>query len=351
MDRVWVRSWRGRSVKLLLLIPVAALAACFSSNVQEGLACSEAGDCPIGQDCFEGTCSGGAPLDSGSGGDDAAVNDAAPEPDAEPRCAAGLVPCGEECLAECVTEFTAEGEATYQPEEGCTYLRMVAWGAGGGHGRNNVRGAGGGYALAERVVSSADSFTVVVGAPGTSTNAQAGGPGGLPGGGNGGGSNSEGGGGGGGYSGVFLGTIEVANAVLIAGGGGGSGGGNGNPSNTQAGAGGGLAGQDGPVVGSGGTQTTGFEPLQGGVGGTPGGGDGGGGGGGGYFGGVGGGVANSDAPGGAGGSGYVGDAPVSDLQTGNRGTPGNATSPLRGDAGNPLTAGKVIVSCIPKPTP
>jgi hypothetical protein len=282
---------------------------------------------------------------------DAALFDAEPAPDAEPRCEAGTVPCGVECLSECPTEFTVAGEATYQPEEGCTYLRMTAWGAGGGHGLNNLRAAAGGYALIERVVTGQESFAVIVGAPGASAPGSGGGLGGIPGGGNGGGSNSEGGGGGGGFSGVFLGTIDVANAVVMAGGGGGSGGGNGNVANTPGGAGGGLAGQDGPVVGTGGTQLAGFAPLQGGAGATPGGGDGGGGGGGGFFGGVGGGAANSDAPGGAGGSGYVGSAVVSDSLAGDRTVPGNAASPLRGDAGNALTAGKVIVTCIPQPIP
>lgn len=59
-----------------LLVLVSTAAGCFAPDAREGLACSEAGDCPPGQSCQAGTCSGGSPVD-------AAVADG-PEPDAGP---------------------------------------------------------------------------------------------------------------------------------------------------------------------------------------------------------------------------------------------------------------------------
>lgn len=342
----------GRCLGLVLGILLLSLGACFAPDVQEGLACSETGACPFGQVCVETVCilagSGGPGIDGG----DTGFRSDARTVDADTSCQSGTVLCGDECLPQCITESSVPGESTYQPQDGCTYLRVHAWGAGGGHGSQSNNAAAGGYALVEREVSSADSFIVIVGAPGGSAAAGTAGLGGVPGGGNGGTGSDNGGGGGGGYSGLFAGGSAAINAIVIAGAGGGSGGGNSFPDNTNGGAGGGLEGQTGSVQGdtSGGTQNSGFAPLQGGPGQADN--DGGGGAGSGWYGGNGGDGANDDAQGAGGGSGFVvGTALVSDLVAGDRGIPGNAASTLRGNAGNATVAGKVVLECLPTSPP
>jgi hypothetical protein len=341
----------GGQLALAYVMCCGLLSGCFAPDVHEGLACSASGSCPIGQVCVDLVCiQAGGGLGPGFEPDASRVvgdSDAA-SGDADTGCASDTVKCGDVCLAECQSEFSLAGESTYQPEEGCNYLRVHAWGAGGGHGNNTTNAGAGGYALIERAVTSAETYTVVVGAPGTSAVGGTAGMGGVPGGGGGGTGSSDGGGGGGGYSGLFSGGTAAANALVIAGGGGGSGGGNGFPANTNAGAGGGLSGQVGSIEGNsdGGTQSTGFAPLLGGPGGSDT--DGGGGGGGGWYGGQGGeGVGSDDAQGAGGGSGYVGTSTISELVAGVRGIAGNPDSTLRGTGGDPTLAGKVVLICYP----
>ncbi len=338
---------------LACVMCTALLPACFSPSVQEGLACSESGSCPIGQICVDSTCilagTNGTPSEP-----DARVSivnpDASP-PDADTSCAPGTVLCDELCQEVCITTLTLPGETSYQPEEGCESLQIEAWGAGGGHGSANLSGGAGGYAALERTVMSGDTYIVMVGAPGTSAVAKVPGVGGIPGGGDGGAANGrDAGGGGGGYSGVFFGGTAPANAILIAGAGGGSGGGNGNGDSTNAGAGGGVTGQQGSNEGSndGGTTTSGFAQLQGGNGiqDT----DGGGGGGAGWYGASGGdGVGGDDAQGAGGGSGYVESGIAADLVAGSRGVPGNAAGLAGGETtAQPTFGGKIVLSCYPE---
>jgi hypothetical protein len=268
-------------------------------------------------------------------------------PDADTSCQAGTVLCGETCEDVCVTTLTAAGETTYQPEQHCTLLRIDAWGAGGGHGSDNLRGGAGGYAVLDRTVLGTETFTVMVGAPGTSAANKVAGLGGIPGGGDGGTADGrDAGGGGGGYSGVFLGGTAPGNAIIIAGAGGGSGGGNGNGNNTKAGAGGGVNGHKGSDESNNnrGTPTSGFAELAGGPGGSDT--DGGGGGGAGWWGAPGGsGVGSDDAQGGSGGSGYVESNIDADLIAGDRGVPGNAAALAGEMTAQPTFAGKVILTC------
>ncbi len=338
----------GWRLVLAMVIPLAGGAACFSPDVQEGLACSPSGTCPYMQVCVDTVCievGSEVPRLDAAG---VAITPDARGGDADTSCAANTLLCDDECLTECTREFSVAGESSYPPELGCSYLRAHVWGAGAGHGVGNTLGSAGGYALVERVVTDEESYTVLVGAPGG--NGQAGGGaglGGVPGGGNGGTGNNRGGGGGGGYSGLFLGGTAAINAIVIGGGGGGSGAGTSFPNNTIGGAGGGAAGQAGsPAEGNnlGGTQTTGFAPLQGDIGGN--GDDGAGGGGGGWYGGMAGTGANDDAQGAGGGSGYVGTAAVSELATGDRSIPGKASlDTLIGMAAKPTMPGKVVLIC------
>ncbi|MFO0735210.1 MAG: glycine-rich protein [Labilithrix sp.] len=293
----------------------------------------------------------------------ACARDYGSDPDPEPPKAqpveAGSCASDASLPSACTTTSPSDASTTTQPEVKplpsrtfdaagefpldfgrCSEISIRLWGAGGGEGLGALRAGAGGFASAVLSVDPGAALEVVVGGPGRSATA-APGSGGAPGGGGMGGAatSSQPGGGGGGYSGVFRGTISAANALLIAGGGGGGGGGSGH----AAGAGGGADGGGDP--GLGGTQTTGFAPLQGGAGGKNN--DGGGGGGGGWFGGVGGAAANSDGVGGGGGSGFVEKgAKDSVLAAGVGRTPGNAADSARGTAGNPGAPGKVIARCI-----
>ncbi|HWO18028.1 MAG TPA: glycine-rich protein [Kofleriaceae bacterium] len=257
-------------------------------------------------------------------------------------CGAGLMACGDACVARCGTVLDVPGTQPYSVPDRCTRLRVKAWGAGGGNGQGNMNAAGGGFAVVEFAVTPGESLMVVIGGPGRSAQGGQPGAGGTPGGGgNGGSGGDQDGGGGGGFSGVFAGGVEVATAIAIAGGGGGSGGGT---SNNLPGAGGGANGQSGG--GLGGTQIDGSATLAGGAGVNQT--DGGGGGGGGWFGGRGGPGASSDAGGGGGGSAYATTrATFQLLVAGDRRTPGSSTDPDRGMAGEPGMPGKVVIDCVP----
>jgi hypothetical protein len=260
-----------------------------------------------------------------------------PEANAIQACFAAL------CGGDCERRFEEPGVYAVSLPDRCLRAEVRLWGAGGGHGSNNRRGAAGGFAAGSLELAVGDALIAVVGGPGGTTSSSAAAAGGTPGGGgSGGSSNSQGGGGGGGFSGLFAGEVGHDQAIVIAGGGGGSGGG----SAPQAGAGGGLAGQS-ANSGAGGSQTAGFAPLQGAAGGSQSSGDGGGGGGGGYFGGRGGDGANSDAKSGGGGSGFAGArATETQLEPGVGATAGNAADPERGQAGDPTRPGRVIVRCV-----
>ena len=177
--------------------------------------------------------------------------------------------------------------------------RVNAAGAGGGgSSTRSIVGSRGGSSNGTFTFVKGQEYKLVIGSGGDITTA------GLPGGGSGG----SGRGGGGGYTGLFVGSVSHANAIIIGGGGGGS---TGDPA--VGGAGGGEegdAGSNGGRAGSGGTQTAGGfgkgasgsgSELQGGNGSNAGAG------GGGYYGGGGGNPSGpiSDGAGG-GGSGYIG---------------------------------------------
>ncbi len=261
-------------------------------------------------------------------------------------CGTNLIACGDACVARCNTVFDAPGTQPFVVPDRCVRVRVKAWGAGGGNGTGNTNAAAGGFGVVELAVTPGESLTVVVGAPGRSAQQGMPGAGGAPGGGNGGSGSNRDGGGGGGFSGAFAGSVEIANAIDIAGGGGGSGGASAGSNGIVPGAGGGASGQDGG--GRGGTQVDGFGALAGGPGASQGSGDGGGGGGGGWFGGHGGPGANSDAGGGGGGAGFAATrATFQLLVAGNRQTPGNSVDPDRGTAGAPGMPGKVVLDCLP----
>ena len=261
------------------------------------------------------------------------------------------------------------------------WLRIKAWGAGGGGSLNSGadgQGFGGGGGFAESFIERADinsELLVVVGSGGNEYNVVA--PAAIYGGGGRGGQVGFQGSSGGGLSGVFdassFSTALQQDSILVAGAGAGVGrddihiGNNFFPSGvTDAPAGGGLVGQDGldsPFdtnvrAGRGGTQTAGGESdtvsnaadgsaLQGGDGGNgPSCDQGGGGGGSGYFGGGGGGCRGSirEAPGG-GGSSFISILDSGDGQTisGHFRTPANTTDvdylPGIGAGGAAHTAG------------
>ena len=205
-------------------------------------------------------------------------------------------------------------EYTIMSLAGDVTVDIAMWGAGGGNGQygNGANGGGGGMSEGVVVLEWNQPYTLIVGTGGQAgtVNHGTGGLGGIPGGGFGTVGDAAGAGGGG-YTGLFLGSIEHENSIMIAGGGGGatdySGGGN-------AGAGGGTNGQDSTAGSKGGTQTAGGTGTSGADGSALQGGNGdqngnlntgsadGGGGGGGYYGGEGG---FSDARQGAGGSGFI----------------------------------------------
>jgi hypothetical protein len=210
------------------------------------------------------------------------------------------------------TSYTYTGAIeTWTVPDGVTEVLVKAWGAGGAGGTYGGDGGGsGGYATATLSVTPGQELIIAVGGGGLhGTSNGTGGLGGWPGGGYGTRGDASGGGGGG-YSGVFLSSLDQANALIIAGAGGGGTG------YQVGGAGGGSTGNRGGTDGGyGGTQSAGGtgslygadgSALQGGNGDTRGQIDNltydGGGGGGGYYGGEGG---YSDAKGGGGGSGFL----------------------------------------------
>ncbi len=195
--------------------------------------------------------------------------------------------------------------------DGVSLITMKAWGAGGGGGAVSMTGGGGGYSEADVAVSSGETLSIAVGGGGGS---YVSGTAGIFGGGSGGRGGKGGSAGGGGYSGIFLGSLMQADALLVAGGGGGAGN-SGTVNGLSRGAGGGgLAGQSISNQVLGGTQTSGGAGPSGNPGGPLVGGNGssadgyhysGAGGGGGYFGGAGAkALGTSIGVGGAGGSGY-----------------------------------------------
>ena len=184
---------------------------------------------------------------------------------------------------------------------------LRALGAGGGSSnQRSVAGGAGGLSTGEFTFLSGTTYKLVVGGKGLQDASATGG------GGAGNRRGSGGGGGGGGYTGLFVGSITQANAIIIAGGGGG-----GSNDPAAGGAGGGTSGGDAGNAGRGGrggTQSAGGSrgsvqdsgidgsALQGGLGA--------GGGGGGYFGGGGGGGNGGCCADGAGGGGsaYIGSS-------------------------------------------
>lgn len=206
-------------------------------------------------------------------------------------------------------------------------ITILTWGAGGGSRPGQFgNGAAGGFASYSGSIpyGAVLILTLIVGAPGENSPRE------------------WGGGGGGGYSGVFEGTVlSQASALVIAGAGGGGG-------DEWPDAGGTTTGKAGQPYSGG--------PLKGGSsldgtlvarGGYPGGGDGygvegnrgSGGGGGGYEGGAAGHI-ESGMQSGYGGSCYTRSGII---MPGETVTPGNVSASERGNAGNPETAGKVII--------
>lgn len=132
-------------------------AGCFSPTYQEGLACSESGECPGELSCVAGTCQ----LGGGGGGEtaDAAPTehyDAAPgDPDA------AICPAGSQTF-----DFTGTIENFALPE--CaTSLHVEALGAQGGGGRNATGGGGrGARIVGDFVVEGGELLAVLVGGQG-----------------------------------------------------------------------------------------------------------------------------------------------------------------------------------------
>jgi hypothetical protein len=236
-----------------------------------------------------------------------------------------------------------------------TGMDIYLWGAGGAGGTvggwsfGAAGGAGG--SVQGKLPNTAATYTVLIGGGGAvnpGTTGAVGGGGAMAN-----TTDNRYGGGGGGYTGLFLGSISQANAILIAGGGGGGGSSRAGTGNIGGG-GGGLTGQQGfspydnkpQFGGGGGTQTAGGSGGPGGNGAaTPGtalqGGNSavntyGGGGGGGYFGGGGGGYSEPNTMGGGGGgSGYIHSLIKNGLDfQANGNTPGDSTNVLRANYGN-----------------
>jgi hypothetical protein len=279
-----------------------------------------------------------------------------------------------------VTVTCTAGMGTWTPPAGVT---SATFDVEGGHG-GGVSGVGGGGGAGGKVtgtltVSSASTYTVLVGSQGGSGSGSAAGAGGSNGGGSG---SAAGGSGGGGTTSAGAGggagsEIDLGSTRLVVAGGGGGGtagvgagtGGSGGGSSGTAGAGGssGLddAGGGSPgsssSAGAGGTAgCSGCASGQAGSGsggGTGGAGtfngDGGGGGGGGYFGGGGGGGTDgSGGGGGGGGSGHVDASVTSSTMTTGGGPPGDGTVVITytkatstttlGSSSNPSTAGQAV---------
>ena len=191
--------------------------------------------------------------------------------------------------------------------------KLLLFGAGGGGSDvRSIAGSKGGVSEGTFTFVKDQEYKLIIGTQGDIVTA------GRPGGGTGGGTRgSTGRGGGGGYTGLFLGRITHANAIIMAGGGGGS---TGDPG--RGGAGGdevGGAGSNGSRAGLGGSQTAGGEgkgssgsgsALQGGNGSSAGAG------GGGYYGGGGGNPSGTISDGaGGGGSGYIHPTLITDGRT------------------------------------
>jgi hypothetical protein len=190
---------------------------------------------------------------------------------------------------------------------------LLLFGAGGGGSDvRSIPGSKGGVSEGTFTFVKDQEYKLILGTQGDRVTA------GRPGGGTGGGTaGRDGRGGGGGYTGLFLGSIAHANAIIMAGGGGGS---TGDPG--RGGAGGdevGGAGSNGGRAGLGGSQTAGGEgkgssgsgsALQGGNGVNAGAG------GGGYYGGGGGQPSGTISDGaGGGGSGYIHPTLITDGRT------------------------------------
>lgn len=199
------------------------------------------------------------------------------------------------------------GDQTFSKPSGIRYVRIKAWGAGGG--ARHYSGGYGGFSEAEIMLpnTNAENLTVVVGQAGDASATDAttyGGGGGYR------WDGGAGGGRGGGRSSVRRSSEDIVTA--------GGGGGGGFASGGVGGQGGGLtgAGGTGAAAGSGGTQTGGGAGGSGSGGTAQSGGQyfggyttsgwAGGGGGGGWYGGGGGSGVNNNHGGGGGGSGFVG---------------------------------------------
>lgn len=191
--------------------------------------------------------------------------------------------------------------------------KLLVFGAGGGGSDvRSIPGSRGGVSEGTFTFIKDQEYKLIVGSAGDRVTA------GLPGGGTGGGTRgSSGRGGGGGYTGLFVGSITHANAIIIAGGGGGS---TGDPGRGGDGGGTeGAAGSNGGRAGLGGSQTAGGSgkgssgsgsELQGGNGVSAGAG------GGGYYGGGGGNPSGTISDGaGGGGSGYIHPTLITDGRT------------------------------------
>jgi hypothetical protein len=221
-------------------------AGCFSPTYQEGLACSESGECPGELSCVAGTCQ----LGGGGGGVTADATpteqfDAAPgNPDA------AICPAGSQTF-----DFTGTIENFALPD--CaTSLHIEASGAQGGGGRNATGGGGlGAKIVGDFVVEGGELLSVLVGGQGLDAvpgnqaiHEQGGGTGG-------GGSFVVttstplliAGGGGGATHTVDIVNGMIVGEILISGGSGQSGEG-GQPGGGDEGAGGGIPGEGGGVT-------------------------------------------------------------------------------------------------------
>ena len=208
--------------------------------------------------------------------------------------------------------YTLNSTYTLVADTDVTTKLLVFGAGGGGSDVRSVRGSRGGVSEGTFTFIKDQEYKLIVGSAGDIVTA------GLPGGGRGGGTaGSSGRGGGGGYTGLFLGSITHANAIIIAGGGGGSTGdvgygGAGGGTEGDAGSNGGRAGLGGTQNGGGsgkGSSGSGSE-LQGGIGINAGAG------GGGYYGGGGGNPSGTISDGaGGGGSGYIHPTLITDGRT------------------------------------
>ena len=208
--------------------------------------------------------------------------------------------------------YTLNSTYTLVADTDVTTKLLVFGAGGGGSDVRSVRGSRGGVSEGTFTFIKDQEYKLIVGSAGDIVTA------GLPGGGRGGGTaGSSGRGGGGGYTGLFLGSITHANAIIIAGGGGGSTGdvgygGAGGGTEGDAGSNGGRAGLGGSQNGGGagkGSSGSGSE-LQGGIGINAGAG------GGGYYGGGGGNPSGTISDGaGGGGSGYIHPTLITDGRT------------------------------------